>query len=117
MLKLLLSFLLNRKPSKSKNSEIQKISLGRSFPELRHIELELLQKMNRTMRDLEVFCTIVQCLNQGLEDTRLATSGGTLQALRQLQEYSLLIKNPQMVVVNKRCPKKAEDSTAIFFEV
>lgn len=103
-------------PKQVKPRLVTPITVESDFPELKHIKMELLNKVNHQIKDLEIFCTIVKCLNEGLEDTRLESKSGTLQALDQLREYSILTRRFHNIIVNERVSKR-EKTPFIFFEV
>ena len=65
--------------------------------------------------DIAGFMTIVQCLNEGLEDDRLETDKGAVWALFELKDFYALQGQYVQVVVNE---KRRKDGTAlVWFEV
>lgn len=80
----------------------------RVYPELDYVRAKMLGRVDQTIQDLEVFCTVYECLNEGLYDNRLETLEGTLGCLKECRDYHALLRKPATIVVN---------GSKVFFEV
>jgi len=80
----------------------------RVYPELDHVRARMLGRVDQTIQDLEVFCTVYECLNEGLYDDRLETLEGTMGCLKECRDYHTLLRRPATIVVN---------GSKVFFEV
>lgn len=113
----LLAFLLKLQGPKLELPTLEyPLAVQSDFPELSHIRVDFLKRINKSIRDLEIFCTMIQTLNDGLEDPRLENSGGAYQALRELREYGVITKAPQYIMFNSTLGGR-EKLPLVFFEV
>lgn len=97
-----------------RKSEIVPVVMKKTFPELQHIRDHFDLQTEKKMKEIEYFCTIVETLNSGLEDSRLDTDEGTMQALVEMRDYNVITRRKNLPVFN---PKTESNTPKVFFEV
>ena len=65
--------------------------------------------------DIQSFLTIVQCLNEGLEDDRLETDKGAVWAMFELKDFYAIQGKCVQVVINEE--RKKDGLAKVWFEV
>ncbi len=75
-----------------------------------------LRNIQFTDPDTAHFCTVVECLNEGLEDVRLDNRQDTVRALFELKDYFEMAEAKKTTVIV--CGKEHPDGgMKVFFEV
>lgn len=76
---------------------------------------QLMDNVEKVIDEKKIFCATVEALIEGLEDSRLATQRGTIDALNEHHRYSTIMKQNKVVWINHA--KDREGFTKIYFEV
>ena len=73
------------------------------------------EEQDTALKKIDAFCTIVQVLNEGLEDSRLDTRKGTVDAVKEYLNYCALHDYPAYAIFNPSL--NVQQKPTLFFEV
>ncbi len=96
--------------------EITLVHVRDTLPELEKIKEKYIHKVNKAMGELEVFVTVIQVMNEGLEDERLDSPHGTLMIMHELERYGVVTRN-RLIPCFNYSDDRSPGIPSVFFDV